>query len=498
MGMAGGMAGRANNLAFGMVALLIFWVPLPLASDRPWAWSLMEGWIFAAALLWLLSVAAQPDLGLRRLRPFWVLVAGLSLVQLLVLLQLVVLPHEWLVALSPKLQILADQLDIGLNTLSVDPGQTEISLFKGISYLVFGVLLLLLCDSRHRIKMIVFTIIASGVFQAVYASLELLSGSESSLIFQLPQSVVARGSFAYKNQLANFLVLSSAIAIGYLISRMAQRHEPHHKSRLYGWLDALTGTKAIVRLSIILMVIALVMTRSRMGNAVFMMSLTLMAVLALFFYKNKPGSLVYFLSSLFVLDAVIIGSWFGLDKVKQRLENTSLLAESRDEVVQMVMPMVRDFPLAGSGAGSFYSTFPHYHQARIDGFYGHAHNDYLQFATEYGLLATVCLGGILVYGLVLSYQTYSRHSSHHSSLHSSHHYESFYKGVSLGCSMAILAVLIHSTVDYSLQAPANAILLITILCLCWLCRYRPGLKKRLQRKGRRNRGGEEAVLGKEP
>jgi hypothetical protein len=37
--------------------------------------------------------------------------------------------------------------------------------------------------------------------------------------------------------------------------------------------------------------------------------------------------------------------------------------------------------------------------------------------------------------------------------------------------MAILALLIHSAVDFNLQIPANAAMFVVMLALGWVCRY---------------------------
>ena len=39
-------------ILYGFLALLI-WLPLPLGSNRVWAWSIMEVWVLALSLMWL-------------------------------------------------------------------------------------------------------------------------------------------------------------------------------------------------------------------------------------------------------------------------------------------------------------------------------------------------------------------------------------------------------------------------------------------------------------
>ncbi|KHD05929.1 hypothetical protein PN36_11540 [Candidatus Thiomargarita nelsonii] len=61
----------------------------------------------------------------------------------------------------------------------------------------------------------------------------------------------------------------------------------------------------------------------------------------------------------------------------QRLENTTLSHESRDEVSLYTLQYWQDYPFFGSGLGSYYTTFPAYQGEDIRLYYEHAHNDYL-------------------------------------------------------------------------------------------------------------------------
>jgi O-antigen ligase len=201
------------------------------------------------------------------------------------------------------------------------------------------------------------------------------------------------------------------------------------------------------------MVIALVMSRSRMGNTAFFASMTIIGILALLIIKNRSRGLSILIISMFVIDVFIVSAWFGLDKVQERIEATSLAQEGRDEVVIDALPIVKDFPLFGSGGGSFYSTFPSYKVANINAFYDHAHNDYLQFTIEYGIPATLLLILMVGWCFLKSIRAMRKRRP------------SIFKGTAFACCMAMLGMAIHMTVDFPLQAPANACYFIVFLAL---------------------------------
>jgi len=88
-------------LFIGLLALII-WVPLPLGSNRPWAWSLMEVWIYLLAIAWLLMYMFKRvnlTLLIYQSRPVVVLF-GLWLTW--VLLQMTPLPVTVVERLSPQ------------------------------------------------------------------------------------------------------------------------------------------------------------------------------------------------------------------------------------------------------------------------------------------------------------------------------------------------------------------------------------------------------------
>ncbi|MGF1755906.1 O-antigen ligase family protein, partial [Vibrio makurazakiensis] len=222
--------------------------------------------------------------------------------------------------------------------------------------------------------------------------------------------------------------------------------------RIRRWSGGVVSRKMFVRLALIIMVIALVMTRSRMGNTAFFAATTLGGFIALFFFKDKPRALIPLIVSLILVDTLVVGTVFGLDKVKDRLEQTSVLKETRDEVIQWSLPIVEQYPLTGTGMGSFYSVFPSYTQFNI-GYYDHAHNDYLQFAVEAGIPATLLLGFMWLWAVVISIRSMSRRNS------------KTLRGLALGCLIALIGMLIHITVDFNLQAPANAMTFVLILVM---------------------------------
>ena len=438
---------------------LIFWVPIPLGSNRPWAWGLIEIIVFLLLSIHLYFAIKNKDDIFEKLLPYKYLLIGFLIVQCWLILQYIPLPSTILYSLSPNLADVYQYFPNEWRTLSLDPSETRVASYKGLAYFCIIILSILLITSESRLKQLLTIIVLSGTFQAVYGSLQAMSSNELSWVFEVHNSTIATGGFIYKNHFANFLLLCLSMGIGLLVANLTQHSAGSTREKIRNIVSALIEGKAVIRIALALMVIGLVMSRSRMGNAAFFISMTITGIFAFIYFKQRSKGLTVLLISLFIIDTFILGAWFGLDKVKNRIEQTSLSQETRDEVNIYGLELIKKYPLMGTGAGSFYTVFPMVKGDDIKLFYDHAHNDYLQFSIEYGLLMTLLLATLVFASLWQAIYTMRNRKNN------------LMKGTAFGCMMAIIGMLIHITVDFNLQAPANAVYFVLILTLAWQARF---------------------------
>ncbi|OQY55246.1 MAG: hypothetical protein B6247_08390 [Candidatus Parabeggiatoa sp. nov. 2] len=264
-------------------------------------------------------------------------------------------------------------------------------------------LTLLLVNTRSRLRWVAYALVFSGLFQALYGSLMTLSGLEYGFFHEkVYYRDVATGTFINRNHLAAYLVMCLSVGIGLLIAQLGDGKAPSSwRKRVVGLLDWILSPKMLLRLFLVIMVIALVMTHSRMGNTAFFASMLIAGILTLMLSRRANRATVILLVSLIVIDIFIVGAWFGVEKVAQRLEQTSFSTEKRDEVDIYTIPYWQDYFLTGSGLGSYYTTFPRYQGADVKGFWNHAHNDYLEFAVETGIIGALLLGIALLLTLAM-------------------------------------------------------------------------------------------------
>ncbi|WP_050548231.1 O-antigen ligase [Pseudoalteromonas sp. BSi20652] len=423
---------------FFLLCCILFLLPLPLGSYRPWAILAMGLLISATFLTHLVYSATNNEQSLYPPLYSWPVFTALGLVAAVCVVQ--------------------------MYTVSADPFQTKQMLLKTSFMILFCWLLFIYCNSAQRIKYLIYAIISASVFQALYATYLNLSPDLVSPLFGYKHTERAIGTFTYSNFLANFLALCLCLGIGVLVSELKRTHgnsKQTLKQTLRAWAEIILSSKIILRISLIIIIVALILTRSRMGNSAFFIALMVVSLLAFFIYRQKPKAFKLLIVSFFIIDLIIIGAIFDVEKVKQRISETSISSETRDEVVRDSIPLILDKPLLGSGGGTFYTAFPAYQSEPYSGYYDNAHNDYIQFAVELGIPTTAALGSLILYCLWLCIATMRKRKT------------ALFQGVAFGCAIAIVDMLLHSLVDYSLQAGANSMLFMTILCLAILSNKLP-------------------------
>jgi O-antigen ligase len=425
-----------SPLFYSFLGLLI-WAPLPMGSNRLWSLALLS--IISLLLLsaWCALYLQQRVKTTRPLRKAWPFVGLLFFSTLWSGLQSI-----------PAL------------SLSLEPFQSQQQTLLSCGLLAFLSLSLALLNSQSRIKLTVYTLIACGLFQAAFGSLMTLSDTEYG--FFIPKDSytgVATGTFVNRNHLAGYLVICLSIGLGMMIATLKTTPSGNWRNRLRRWMTALLSKKILLRITLVMMVIGLVLTHSRMGNTSFFAGMMITGALALLLGRRASRSTIILLTSLLVIDVFIVGTFFGIEKVVDRLEQTTVTRESRDEVDLYSLEIFNQNLLTGTGTGTFYTAFPEVRQKDIRIFYDHAHNDYLEFITERGLIgfAPLLIAVILTFIIALKAQWMRKNP--------------LMRGLSFGCLMSMIAMGLHATVDFNLQVPANAASFMLILAFGWISLY---------------------------
>ena len=448
--------------ALGLLIALILWAPFPLGSNHAWAWGLLEAGLFAAGICWLLAWQRNEVRSTEALQRAWPALAVLAVWLLYLMLHWIALPAGLVEFLSPQAAGLyatvMDGAHAGTAYLSVDPGASFAFWLKSCAWACAFFLTLALCNTRERLRLLAYALVLSGLLQAVYGGLLHLAG-ENLVMFgaTIPHASQASGGFVNRNHLAGFLEITLAVGIGLMISDLEDSAPRSWRRFVRDFAQVLLSRKAPLRIFLIVMVVALVMTRSRMGNTAFFSALVVAGVIALVLSRHASRSTVVLIVSLIVVDIFIIGTWFGVEKTVQRIEQTT-----RQDVEQRVDPsgealaIYRDFPLFGSGAGSFYTAFSRYRSPDILPYYDYVHNDYVQFLTDTGAIGLAIIGLFVLMPLGVAILAQYRRR------------DPLARGIGFAVVMGVVSIGIHSTVDFNLQIPANAFVFMILLAFGWL------------------------------
>jgi O-antigen ligase len=196
-----------------------------------------------------------------------------------------------------------------------------------------------------------------------------------------------------------------------------------------------------------------------MGNTAFFVALFVSGLIGLALSRRATRSMVVLLVSLIAIDVLIVGAYFGTQRVVESIGSTNLQTEDRDEVAGYALQMWKDYPVFGAGLGAFPVVFPRYSAQGTRESYTHAHNDYVEFAAETGLVGIALLGMVVLlsFGAALRAQ-YLRQ-------------DPVMRGISFAAIMGTLGLMIHCAVDFNLQIPANALTFMQLLAFAWVSLY---------------------------
>ena len=467
----------------GAVLLAVIWLmPLPLASNRVWA---IGAWLLVLSALALAEIWRGRGLLTRSWNPG--VPRGLRLHLALMLAWVAVIAVQ-LLPLPPLLRELMQRSTAPV--LPAAPGWAPLSLdrYATLGYLAKAVVLLLLqwlllrrFNNRLRIERLIWSWLAIGGVEAL-AGIVLYAGADTYRLFftTVYQGLRASGTFVYHNHFAGYMELMLALGIGWMIALLGRDQVVDQRRGAVSWLYAtlrfLASSKAPLRALLVVFVVALIASRSRMGNAAFFAALWLVGGATLVALRRARGgrraalAVGVLMASILLVDVVIIGGVVGVDKVMRRIESTHLSngrsppgerpRHREQSVDQRIAPglsalgMLRDHPLLGTGGGTFFLGFLPYRPQTVTGFYAHAHDDYVEFLVEAGVLGLLPLVAMLGWSQWRGWRLLLGRDT-----------RGFERGLAFASVMGVTELMIHATVDFNLQNPTNAVLFLWLLAL---------------------------------
>jgi putative inorganic carbon (hco3(-)) transporter len=306
-------------------------------------------------------------------------------------------------------------------------------------YLTIFYLAIHVFRTRAQLRHLVCLIIGVAVFLSLFGLLK-YSGSNPFPWWDYPDldqsQNILWSTFGNRNHLAGYMEMAIPLAVGF-------------------FLTGLSGAKRFLLACLIfLLLMTLLLTLSRGGWLGAIIGLSFLS-LCLFLdsrFKQKKV-LATLIAGIFAVLIIVLSSTPVVERILTLTERDSETNfNSRIVVWGGVMDMIAEYPLTGTGPGTFSFAFTKYQPPGLDKHYARAHNDYLHFTAEAGLPFLF----IAAWMVIAFYRKGFRKLKNPSRL---------VRGISLGAMAGITAILVHSLGDFNLHIPANAILFTVLAAI---------------------------------
>ena len=448
-------------MSAGIILLLVF-TPLAFGTVEPWSVPILE----AAAFCLLAVHAGTVGLALPRSRAARAILFLFLLLVGLVLLQLLPLPEFLLRLISPASLELHRSVGAdrpgGFDTVSIAPDATLQELLRFLCYAAVFYLVAARFRSKEQIMLLVRTILFTGVLLVVIAVAQKLTWNGKMLWFyqankDAPSNAGIWGPYVNRNHFAGYLAMVIPLGLGLLLYRApVSKKVPglswsKRLSRLLTHENLLRSAGTF--LLVLLMAVCLLATFSIGGSLA-------AAVSALFFiwitYRRKSlkrRTVRFAVVAAAVGTAVLLPS---LGRLGPRFaEGSQRDAIARLQVWHDSLGILKDFPVFGTGLGTYGQIFRRYQTHQFGSFFDHAHNDYLEMAADTGVLGFLVAAGMAVLFFVALIRGWK------------HKHGMFGKSIAAGGISSCLAMAVLSGVDFNLRIPANALLFTVVAALSY-------------------------------
>lgn len=151
------------------------------------------------------------------------------------------------------------------------------------------------------------------------------------------------------------------------------------------------------------------------------------------------------------LAVLVIFLYMGIGSNLKRFEEEERFGGDRPQYWHNTVNMIGDFALTGTGLGTYAFVYPAYEKENIYAVLIHAHNDWLEYFSELGLIGMFFLLGGVLYLFVKSFSMWKIRRN------------AEIKGLGLGGLVAIMVLGVHSIIDFNLHIPANMLMFTVIL-----------------------------------
>ncbi|MGH9317020.1 MAG: O-antigen ligase family protein [Thermoanaerobaculia bacterium] len=442
-----------NAAAFTLLLIFAASAPLRYGGIMPAGSMMIEGLAFVVAAAAFFSDSRPLPLG-----PASVPVGAVTAIALLGVIQLLPLPQSSLETLSAtsakiyhetkEIVILFGGKGVPEGRISIAPTETAAAVLLVLAYVALFVSAALLLHDRARRRLVILTLFATSGVQIIAAALTETSGSR------------IHGAFVNPNHFAGYLEIMLALAFGalwaeILTSRERARHTADRAERFEKRFLPLAGRILIWGL----IAAGIGLTRSRGGMASATITTLVLLSMALLHHRVRWRRRHLALGATL---ALLAGLFFVAASTRGRPLLRFLASDPRDIGTDMRLALWRtslhawqEFPVFGSGLGTFREAFRRVQPRELRGLVEQAHSDPLQLLVTGGWIGASL--GMLAFASLFFLLARAWHRQ-------THREESAFVLAGFG---ALLSLTIHGIAEFNFSVPAIPATLACVLGAAW-------------------------------
>jgi len=328
--------------------------------------------------------------------------------------------------------------------LSIDPSTTFAYLFRILGYtLIFLLIREIAWRSWPR------TSWAAAIPLIGVATLEGGLG-----LVQWASGAEVDGTYGNRNHFAGLLEMILPIAAAYAMSLLSR--EPGLERSRAGLPPARAVLACVILSFSTIILLGILYSLSKSGFVSSIAGLFVIAALAV--WNPLRGWMKWLALAGVVVGFLVVLVFLPTDELAKRFGDVFsgewATGEGRAPIWANTLRLIAAYPVFGCGMGNYETAFLRYQSVEVDRDFTYAHNDYLEFASELGLVGFLILGGLMLAIFSSAFRASARGLDINT------------RYLGLGCVGALTAISIHSMTDFNMYIPANALVLAWISGIC--------------------------------
>jgi O-antigen ligase/Tfp pilus assembly protein PilF len=442
---------------FGLFIFILIFSPLAFGTVETWSLTIMETLTVFTFLLFIIRAKRQKEVFLYNTPG----IIPLLFFLVYILLQLVPLPQEIVRKVSPETYQLYKETVLVVQpeawvSLSINKKATLTEFFRTASYVIFYIITVQLLTKKDALKKTVAVVIIFASALSFFAILQhFIPNNKIYWVRELTKGGSMFGPYVNRNHYAGLMEMLFPLVLGLFLFYKPQVLRRSFREKVSALFNRhATNIYMLLGFSAVLTATSVFLSLSRSGIVSLCLSMVFFGLMFLSKGSDKKRAVIIIVIGILIVLSV---GWFGWSPIFERfgkLQNAQGdITEMRLQIWKDGMNIIGDFPLTGTGFGTFINIYPKYRTIPGDAIAAHAHNDYIEFLSDGGAVACLI---ILWFIFAFAYKIFSAFRKRR---------EDYSIYLFIASVTGILAISMHGLTDFNLQIGANGLYLFFLMGL---------------------------------